>query len=88
LTEQKLIGSDALDGGALPIWIPPGGDDTGAVLISPARAVSHGLGFRPLEQTVRDTLEWQKQRPAAQQTLRVGLSAQREVELLKLRRGS
>jgi 2'-hydroxyisoflavone reductase len=58
------------------------------VLISPARAVSQGLRFRPLEQTVRDTLEWQKQRPAAQQTLKVGLSAQREAELLKLLRTS
>ena len=87
-TEQKLIGADVLDGGALPIWIPPGGEDFGAVLVSPARAVSHGLRFRPLEQTVRDTLEWQKQRPAAQQTLKVGLSAQREAELLKLLRAS
>jgi 2'-hydroxyisoflavone reductase len=88
LKAQKLIGSDVLDGGALPIWIPPGGEDTGAVLISPVRAVSHGLRFRHLEQTVRDTLQWQQQRPAAQQTLRVGLSAQREAELLKLLRAS
>ena len=88
LKAQKLIGSDVLDGGALPIWIAPGSEDAGAVLISPARAVSHGLRFRPLEQTVRDTLEWQKQRPAAQQTLKDGLSAQREAELLKLLRAS
>jgi 2'-hydroxyisoflavone reductase len=86
LTAQKLIGSDAQDGAALPIWIPPGSEDTGAVLISPARAISHGLRFRPLEQTVRDTLEWQKQRPAAQQTLKTGLTPQREAELLRLLR--
>jgi 2'-hydroxyisoflavone reductase len=86
LQEHKLIGRDVLDDGALPIWIAPGGEDSGAVLISPARAVSHGLRFRPVETTVRDTLAWQKQRPADQQTLRTGLSAQREAELLKLLR--
>jgi 2'-hydroxyisoflavone reductase len=86
LTAQKLIGSD--DGAALPIWIPPGGEEAGAVLISPARAVSDGLRFRRLEQTVRDTLDWQKQRPLAQQTLRTGLTPQREAELLQLLRAS
>jgi 2'-hydroxyisoflavone reductase len=88
LTAQKLIGADVLEASALPIWIAPGSEDAGAVLISPARAVSHGLRFRPLEQTVRDTLEWQKQRPLAQQRLRTGLTPQREAELLKLLRAS
>lgn len=86
LTAQKLIGDDALPGNPLPIWNPPVGEDAGAALVSPARAVSHGLRFRALEQTIRDTLEWQKQRPAAQQTLRAGLSAQRETQLLQLLR--
>jgi 2'-hydroxyisoflavone reductase len=81
LTAQKLIGSPAL-----PIWNPPVGEDAGAALVSPARAISHGLRFRALEQTVRDTLEWQKQRPAAQQTLQAGLTPQREAQLLKLLR--
>jgi 2'-hydroxyisoflavone reductase len=86
LRQQRLIGNDVLDAGALPIWIAPGSEEAGAVLISPARAVSHGLHFRPLEQTVRDTLAWHKQRPTAQQALQVGLSAPREAELLKLLR--
>ncbi len=84
LTAQKLIGEDAVDGGALPIWNPPVGDLAGSALVSSARAVGHGLRFRSLDQTIRDTLAWQKQRPAAQQTLRAGLSPQRETELLKL----
>jgi 2'-hydroxyisoflavone reductase len=83
LTAQKLIGEDATDGLALPIWSPPVGDLAGAALLSPARAVSHGLRFRSLDQTIRDTLEWHKQRPPAQQTLRAGLSPQHEAELLK-----
>jgi 2'-hydroxyisoflavone reductase len=83
LTEQKVIGADATDGNALPIWNAAVGAEAGAALVSPARAVSHGLTFRSLDQTIRDTLEWQQQRPPAQQILKAGLSPQREAELLK-----
>jgi 2'-hydroxyisoflavone reductase len=86
LKAQKLIGSDVLGGNELPIWNPPVGEDAGAALVSSARAVSQGLRFRSLDQTIRDTLAWQKQRPPAQQTLRAGLSPQREAQLLKLLR--
>jgi 2'-hydroxyisoflavone reductase len=88
LTAQKVIGDDAPPGNPLPIWNPPQGEEAGAALISPARAVSQGLRFRPLDQTIRDTLQWQKQRPAAQQNLRAGLSAQREAQLLQLLRSA
>ncbi len=88
LTAQKLIGGDPAGGNPLPIWNPPIGDSAGSALVSPARAVRHGLRFRPLDQTVQDTLEWHKQRPLPQQTLRAGLSPQREAELLKLLRAA
>jgi 2'-hydroxyisoflavone reductase len=88
LTAQKVIGDDAADGNALPIWNAPVGEDAGAALVSPARAISHGLHLRSLEQTIRDTLEWQRQRPPAQQTLKAGLSPQRETQLLKQLRGA
>lgn len=84
LTAQKVIGDDAAAGNPLPIWNAPVGEDAAAALVSSTRAVSHGLRFRSLEQTIRDTLAWQKQRPQAQQTLRAGLSPQREAQLLKL----
>ncbi|HEV2701208.1 MAG TPA: SDR family oxidoreductase [Steroidobacteraceae bacterium] len=84
LTAQKVIGDDAAPGNPLPIWNPPVGEDAAAALVSSTRAVNHGLRFRPLEQTIRDTLVWQKQRPQAEQTLRAGLSPQREAQLLKL----
>jgi hypothetical protein len=42
------------------------------------------LRFRGLETTVRDTLEWNNKRPAEQrQKLAVGLTPEREAELLK-----
>jgi 2'-hydroxyisoflavone reductase len=83
LTAQKVIGDDAAEGNPLPIWNAPVGDDAGAALVSPARAVSQGLRFRSVDQTIRDTLEWQKQRPPAQQTLKAGLTPERETQLLK-----
>ena len=46
-------------------------------------AVSSGLTFRPLEETARDTLEWDKARPTAERAnRRFGMSRQRERELL------
>ena len=88
LTAQKVIGDDALPGNPLPIWNAPVGEDAGAALVSSTRAVSQGLRFRPLDVTIRDTLAWQKQRPAAQQVLRAGLTAQREAQLLQLLRSA
>jgi len=68
----------------LPIWAPPSGESLGHGLVASARAEKQGLKFRPLETTIRDTLEWQKTRPADKQKLRAGLSPERETELLKL----
>jgi 2'-hydroxyisoflavone reductase len=70
--------------GELPMWLPTSGPRAGAVLVSSARAVQQGLRFRNLETTVRDTLEWHNKLPAEQrQKLAVGLTPERETELLK-----
>lgn len=87
---EFLEAEHLIDSGAIPIWAPPSGEYAGAALISSKRAVSSGLKFRSLDVTVRDTLAWQAQRPARQrETLRAGLSPEREAELLaKLHKGS
>lgn len=41
-----------------PIWVPPIGDSKGFHTWSNARALAAGLRFRPVEETVRDTLAW------------------------------
>ena len=47
------------------------------------RTFRAGLRFRPLAVTVRDTLEWQRKRPAEkQQRLAAGLAADEEAQLL------
>jgi 2'-hydroxyisoflavone reductase len=66
----------------LPIWQAPVDDQAGLLLVSPARAMKKGLGFRTLATTIRDTLEWQKSRPADKQVLRAGLTAEKEAELI------
>lgn len=67
----------------MPVWIPPGGED-GAVSLTPVdRAVAAGLTFRPLRDTVHDTLEWFRGWPdERRQKLRAGIPAEREQEVL------
>jgi 2'-hydroxyisoflavone reductase len=81
LEDNAIIGEKA-EGDYLPIWTPADGDDAGIALCDPGRAVKKGLKFRPLEMTVRETLEWQKGRPAEKQKLRAGLAPEKEAELL------
>jgi 2'-hydroxyisoflavone reductase len=64
----------------LPLWVPAGDDAmiSGTVC---ARAVAAGLRFRPLEETVRDTLAWDRTRPQDAPMV-AGLSAEKERQLL------
>ena len=64
----------------MPLWVPAeyAGFDTFDV----SKALRDGLAFRQLQQTVRDTLQWQATRPADWQW-RGGLTAEREAELLQ-----
>lgn len=64
-----------------PLWIPADSEDAyiGAVDIS--KAIDSGLTFRPIAETVKDTLDWANGRPD-DHTWRAGLSPQREKELL------
>jgi 2'-hydroxyisoflavone reductase len=67
----------------LPVWVPQATELGGISRVSHARARARGLGFRPLEQTVRDTLAWFHTLPPERQAkLRAGLSAEREREVL------
>ena len=82
LLEHKAIDADGWASKEIPIWSPPSGAQPGSALVSPERAVAKGLRFRTLETTIRDTLAWQMSRPAEKQTLRAGLTPEREAELL------
>ena len=49
--------------GHMTNWVPPEGDSAGMLQVSIARALEHGLAFRPLADTARDTLAWWKTLP-------------------------
>ena len=66
----------------LPLWIPESAGLPGFSNASVARALGRDLAFRSLAETMRDTLEWAKTRPA-DGVRRAGLSAEREAELLR-----
>ena len=66
----------------LPLWIP----ETDAAMhglmgTSIARALARGLVFRPVEETIRDTLAWAGTRPA-EHPWKAGLAEERERALL------
>ncbi len=64
----------------MPIWLPD--DPLSAVDNSPA--IASGLSFRPLAETVSDTLAWYKTLPAERQAeLRIGIKPGREKMVLK-----
>lgn len=67
----------------LPVWAPAEGALVGLGTVSNRKAVSAGLTSRPVEATVRDTLEWWYAEPEERRkSLRAGLSADREAEVL------
>jgi len=69
----------------LPAWIP--GD--ALMFVTYQKAVDVGLTFRPLSETARDTLEWDKTRPDEEREDRnFGWSRQREREVLEAWRAS
>lgn len=67
----------------MPVWVPDEGETEGFARIDVSKAIRAGLKFRPLEETVRDTLAWAKLRPADHEW-RAGLKPEREQELLTL----
>ncbi len=65
----------------LPLWIPAKKETAGFAAVDCGKAIAAGLTFRPLSDTVRDTLAWDAARPADREW-RAGLRPERESELL------
>ena len=62
----------------MPLWIPDLGDGSSAMSsVNNQKALSVGLTFRPMGDTVRDTLAWHRERPADTK-LRAGLAPEKE----------
>jgi len=65
----------------IPVWVPDTVEDAGFSRFDVSKAIRAGLKFRPLQDTVRDTIEWANTRPAEYEW-RAGLKPEREAELL------
>lgn len=65
----------------LPLWLP-GKEAAGMSSFNISKAIDTGLSFRPLTETIADTLGWSRSRPQDYK-LRAGISADRERELLE-----
>lgn len=67
----------------LPAWMPSDGEAAGMMRADIGAALRAGLAFRPLGETVRDTLAWFDTLPAERrESPRTGLKAEREQAVL------
>ncbi|MCB1706166.1 MAG: NAD-dependent epimerase/dehydratase family protein [Halioglobus sp.] len=67
----------------IPFWVPSRENASGAGLLSVEKARQHGLRERPKLQTAIDVLEWYLELPPKKQNFVVGISPEREAQLLQ-----
>lgn len=77
--EKTLLDNKVEPYTELPLWVPAEAEGFGRINIR--KAIGAGLTFRPLADTVRDTLAWDRTRPADAPRAN-GLSPARETEIL------
>ncbi|HEY7350332.1 MAG TPA: NAD-dependent epimerase/dehydratase family protein [Ktedonobacterales bacterium] len=81
--EKRLLEAGASPWMEVPLWIPESDPESGGFSeINCAKAFSAGLTFRPLAETVRDTLAWDATRPADAER-RAGIKPEREAHYLQ-----
>jgi 2'-hydroxyisoflavone reductase len=72
----------------LPLWIPENDPESvGFMRVNVGKAIAAGLTFRPLAETVRDTLAWDATRPPDAER-KAGMKRERETELLQIFQGT
>ena len=76
VNEEFIVSHDV---GHIPMWTPT--DWRGIFAADCSEAINKGLHFRPIEETISDTLAWHTTRPADYE-MKVGLKPQKEKELL------
>lgn len=67
----------------MPLWIPDNLNIPGFHTADISKALNEGLSFKPLEETILDTLNYAKSRPEDYK-FRAGITDKKEEELLKL----
>ena len=82
-TEDFLLQENVAAWSELPLWLPEEAAPhlKGFMFISPDKAIAAGLTYRPLSETIRDTLTWYKTNRANDE-LKAGLDRDKERPLL------
>jgi 2'-hydroxyisoflavone reductase len=80
--DQDFLASHELRAGVeLPIWTPDNLDYAGFAKVDCSKAIADNLTFRPLAETVRDTLAWDNTR-SHEKTYLNAIKPEKEVEVL------
>ena len=80
ISDEFLLKNNVTPYTELPLWLPE--KDAAWEMVNIQKALKAGLMFHSVAQTVRDTLEWDRTRPA-DEVRRNGLAPEREATLLK-----
>lgn len=80
-TDEALVEAGVGPWMELPLWVPRSSETRGFYGFDVSSAVRHGLTFRPIDDTVAATLEWNGTRPADHEW-QAGMKPEREAELL------
>jgi 2'-hydroxyisoflavone reductase len=81
-SDEFLIESDVVPWTEMPLWIPGQYERAGFQATNCDKAIRAGLKFRPLAETILDTLAWDTARPVKTER-RAGLDPEKEQRLLK-----
>ncbi len=81
-SEQFLIDSNVQGWTEMPLWLPSEDNIANFFSVDTSKAINAGLSFRPLAETARDTLAWERMREGESE-LKAGMNSEREKELLK-----
>lgn len=79
VSEEFLLEAGVKPWSEMPLWIPQA--DRNFDTVNGEKARADGLTYRPLSETIRDTLAWEVTRPADVKWI-AGLDAEREKQLL------
>jgi len=77
VSEEFVTSNDV---GHIPMWTPK--EWRGIFQADCTRAIGSGLSFRPLSETIKNTIDWHKTRPSDYE-LKVGLKPETERRLLR-----
>jgi 2'-hydroxyisoflavone reductase len=87
VNEKRLLEAGAIPWMEVPLWVPEDDPESiGFFEVNCRKAFAAGLTFRPLAETVRDTLAWDVTRPADVER-RAGIKPEREAYYLQACQG-